>query len=152
MESVSEKEVQLCTFQLGKLQLGIDVLSVQEVIKCPSLTPVPLAPEAIEGLLNLRGQILTAIDLRRHFELPDDERANSEKMLIIVRSGSVEAALLVDSVGEVIEVTDETFEETTSNVPASVRPYILGVHKLDKLLLHLLDAKATASLVPSNTI
>ncbi len=141
--------IQLCTFRLGSLHLGIDVLSIQEVIKCPALTPVPLAPNAIEGLLNLRGQILTAIDLRRQFNLATDSEARSGKMLIIVRTRRIEAALLVDSVGEVIDVSEETFEETTANVPASVRPYIVGVHKLEKRLLHVLDAEATASLASS---
>lgn len=145
--------IQLCTFRLGSLHLGIDVLSVQEVIKCPALTPVPLAPQEIEGLLNLRGQILTAIDLRRQFSLAENEDIGNEgKMLIIVRTRNVEAALLVDSVGDVIDVNDESFEETTANVPASVRPYIIGVHKLEKRLLHVLDAEATASIVSSLTL
>lgn len=126
--------------------MGVDVLSVQEVIKCPSLTPVPLAPDSIEGLLNLRGQILTAIDLRRQFGLAGGDSSRAGKMLIIVRTGKVEAALLVDSVGEVIDVTEETFEEVASNIPATVRPYLVGVHKLEKRLLHVLDAEATASL------
>lgn len=144
--------MQLCTFRLGRLHLGIDVLRIQEVIKCPSLTPVPLAPAAIDGLLNLRGQILTAIDLRRLFNMVKEESISSGKMLIIVRTGKIEAALLVDSVGDVIDVTDDTFEETAANVPASVRPYILGVHKLEKRLLHVLDAEVTASLALSNSI
>ncbi|MDQ8184783.1 chemotaxis protein CheW [Pelagicoccus sp. SDUM812002] len=148
-----EKQIQLCTFRLGKLLLGIDVLSVQEVIKCPALTPVPLAPSEIEGLLNLRGQILTAIDLRRQFSLPEDAGANDgAKMLIIVRTRKVEAALIVDSVGDVIDVSDETFEQAAVNVPASVRPYIVGVHKLEKRLLHVLDAEATASISSSPTL
>lgn len=141
---------QLCTFSLGALRLGIDVLSVQEVIKSPALTPVPLAADEIEGLLNLRGQILTAIDLRRQFSLPRDPSERGDgKMLIIVRTSKVEAALVVDSVGDVIDVSDDTFEHTSANVPASVRPYIIGVHKLEKRLLHVLDAEATASLSTS---
>lgn len=145
--------IQLCTFRLGKLHLGVDVLSVQEVIKCPELTPVPLAPSEIKGLLNLRGQILTAIDLRRQFRLGDgSETEHLGKMLIIVRTNGIEAALLVDSVGDVLDVSDETFEETAANVPATVRPYILGVHKLEKQLLHVLDAEATASLASKQTL
>ncbi|MDQ8181254.1 chemotaxis protein CheW [Pelagicoccus sp. SDUM812005] len=148
-----DNSIQLCTFRLGSLHLGIDVLSVQEVIKCPALTPVPLAPAEIEGLLNLRGQILSAIDLRRQFRLPDDADEGTEgKMLIIVRTRTVEAALLVDSVGDVLDVSDDTFEETAANVPACVRPYIKGVHKLERTLLHVLDAEATASLSSTPTL
>lgn len=133
--------------------MGIDVLSIQEVIKCPALTPVPLAPSEIEGLLNLRGQILTAIDLGRQFRLREITGVSrSEKMLIIVRTATTEAALLVDSVGDVIDVSGETFEATAANVPATVRPYILGVHKLEKRLLHVLDAEATASLASTQTL
>lgn len=145
-----ENAIQLCTFRLGDLHLGLDVLSIQEVIKCPALAPVPLAPDSIEGLLNLRGQILTAIDLRRQLGLPRDSDPGFGKMLIIVRTRSVEAALLVDSVGEVLDVTDESFEETAANVPASVRPFLVGVHKLEKRLLHVLDAEAAASLAQNS--
>lgn len=145
-----ENTKQLCTFRLANLHLGLDVLAIQEVIKCPTLAPVPLAPECIEGLLNLRGQILTAIDLRSQLGLPRESRSNSGKMLIIVRTRSVEAALLVDSVGDVLDVTDESFEETTANVSPSVRPFLEGVHKLENSLLHVLNAEAAASLAPTS--
>lgn len=146
MNSVAEESLQLCCFKLGELHLGIDVLSVQEVIKERSLTPVPRAPEAVEGLLNLRGQIITAIDLRSRFNLPRSNEELPSKRLIIVDSAVSNAALLVDSVGEVVDVTSDTFEETTNNVPEEIQPFILGVHTLQGQILHVVDSVKVSSL------
>jgi len=146
VSNVIEETLQLCTFKLGDLLFGVDVLAVQEVIKDRSLTPVPKAPKTVEGLLNLRGQILTAIDLRRRLMLAEATEELPRKRLIIIRSASLNVALLVDSVGEVIDVTDETYEETAGSVPEEVRPFITGVHNLDGQILHLLDAVKTSTL------
>lgn len=131
--------VQLCTFQVAHLFLGLDVLTVQEVLRARELARVPLAPVNVEGLLNLRGQIVTAIDLRRRLGFPPRE-ADREPMFMIVRTDEGFLALLVDSVGDVIEVEDSTFEAAPDTLPPPIRNLITGVHKLPKRLLHVLDA------------
>ncbi len=136
---------QLCTFHVGGLFLGLDVLSVQEVIRSPELALVPLAPPTIQGLLNLRGQILTAIDLRRLLKLREPAQKIASPMLMILRTTNGSIALVVDSVGDVMEVSEETFEAPPDTVPAAVLSLIRGVHKLDGTLLHVLDAEATGS-------
>ena len=146
MTTAIEEAHQICTFRLGKLLLGVDVLAVQEVIKERSLTPVPRASRTVRGLLNLRGQILTAIDLRRRFMLPDATEELPKRRLIIVRRAAASVALLVDCVGDVVQVTNKTFEKTPGKVPEDVRPFILGVHNLNGQILHVIDAVKTSSL------
>ncbi len=136
---------QLCTFHVGRLFLGLDVLCVQEVIRSPELALVPLAPPTIRGLLNLRGQILTAIDLRRLLKLPAPRDPVTTAMLIILCTQHGQVALVVDSVGDVMELTEESFEPPPDTVPPAMRHLIAGVHKLDRALLHILDAEATGS-------
>lgn len=152
MSSVTEEVSQICTFKLGRLLFGVAVLAVQEVVKDRPLTAVPQAPETVKGLLNLRGQILVAIDLRKRLLLPEASEDLPSKRLIIVRSGEGSVALLVDSVGEVFEVTSETFEQMPGNLPQTVRPFIVGVHNVGGQILHLMDAEKTSTLSSRNRL
>ena len=102
------------------------------------MTKVPLAPEVVSGLINLRGQIVTAVDLRRRLELqPNPEGVAS--MNVVVRSEDGAVSLLVDEIGDVVEVEENTFEPPPETLRGSVRSMILGVHKLQDRLLHVLD-------------
>jgi purine-binding chemotaxis protein CheW len=140
---------QYCTFHVAGLFLGVDVLSVQEVLRATELARVPLAPATVEGLLNLRGQIVTTIDLRRRLSF-EPRAADAEPMFMIVHTADGYVALVVDSVGDVIEVNDETYEPTPETLPATARALVSGVHKLPGRLLHLLDATQAATL-PAHT-
>lgn len=139
---------QFCTFQVADLYLGLDVLTVQEVLRARELARVPLAPANVEGLLNLRGQIVTAIDLRRRLGFPL-RQADDPPMFMIVRTDDGFLALLVDSVGDVIEVDDATFEAAPDTLSSAMRALIAGVHKLPQRLLHILDARQAAA-VPAH--
>ena len=112
---------QLCTFRLADLYCGLDVLSVQEILKGRELTRIPLAPDSIEGLLNLRGQILTALDLREILALPP-RPADLAAMFMIVREGDSRLALLVVSVGDVLAVDESTFEPPPDTLPPPAPP------------------------------
>lgn len=136
---------QYCTFEVDSLFLGIDVLHVQEVMKSRDLAPVPLAHGAVQGLLNLRGQIVTAIDLRRRLELPP-RLENRRPMLVVARTDAGAVAFLVDAIGDVIDVAEDTFEPPPDTIRTTVRDLITGVHKLPKRLLHVLDAEHAADL------
>jgi purine-binding chemotaxis protein CheW len=133
---------QFCTFFVDNLFLGIDVQQVQEVIRYQEMTRIPLAPTAIRGLINLRGQIVTAIDLRCWMELPP--RPPTElPMNVVVRDGENAISLLVDRIGDVLEVDDELFEPPPATVRANVRGMIRGAYKQpDRLLLVLDTARA----------
>ena len=129
---------QYCTFFLDELFLGVNVLDVQEVIKFQSMTLVPLASRVVSGLINLRGQIVTAIDLRRRLEL-DDREEGIPPMNVVVRTDHGLVSLLVDDIGDVLEVSDDTFEPPPPTMKGVARELISGVHKLDGHLLLLLD-------------
>ena len=111
---------------------------VQEVIRCQEMTRVPLVPVVIRGLINLRGQIVLAIDLRRRLGM--EGRAESElPMNVVVRTEEGAVSLLVDEIGDVLEVAEDRFEPPPGNAPSEVRDMILGVYKLDQKLMHVLD-------------
>lgn len=131
---------QLCTFHVDSLYLGIEVKQVQEVIRYQRMTRVPLAPGAVSGLINLRGQIVTALDLRRRLGLPP--RSTSEQpMNVVVRDGENGVSLLVDRIGDVVEVDDELFEPPPLTVPKALRGLIRGAYKLSDRLLLVLDSE-----------
>jgi purine-binding chemotaxis protein CheW len=136
---------QYATFFLGKLFLGVEVLKVQEVIRYQEMTRVPLAPNMVQGLINLRGQIVTAIDLRRRLELP----ALAEDRLpmnVVVRTDDGAVSLLVDEIGDVVEIEDETYERPPQTLTGVARELITGVYKLKEKLLLILDTERTVSL------
>lgn len=133
---------QMCTFVLDRLLFAVEVERVQEVIRYQDATPVLTAPDAIAGLINLRGQIVTAIDLRRRIGLREREQ-DARPMNIVVRSGEGAVSLLVDEIGEVVEVDPESFEPLPETVTGSMRTTTSGVYKLEQALLHALDLTAT---------
>jgi purine-binding chemotaxis protein CheW len=133
---------QLCTFTLGDQCFGVEVMQVQEVIRYQPMTRVPLAHRVVHGLINLRGHIVTAIDLRRRLELPD-RPADRLPMNIVVRTDDGAISLLVDEVGEVVEVGESQWERPPETLIGVARSLIPGAYKLeDKLLLILDTARA----------
>jgi purine-binding chemotaxis protein CheW len=132
--------LQFCTFYLDKLLFGVELKGVQEVLRSLDVTQVPLAPDVVSGLINLRGQIVTAIDLRRRLEL-EPVAPGIESMNIVVRSDDGAVSLLVDEIGDVVEVEESTFEPPPETLRGKVRSVILGVHKLEQRLMHVLDTE-----------
>jgi purine-binding chemotaxis protein CheW len=132
---------QFCTFFLNGFFFGVEVLKVQEIIRYQQMTMVPLAPDMIEGLINLRGQIVTAIDLRRRMNF--EERAVSAElpMNVVVRTVEGAVSLLVDEMGDVIEVDEASFEPSPATLRGVARDMIRGVYKLKDRLLLILDTE-----------
>jgi purine-binding chemotaxis protein CheW len=135
---------QFCTFHVENLFLGIEVQQVQEVIRYLEMTHVPLAAPAVSGLINLRGQIVTAIDLRCRLGMPL-RKSGERAMNVVVRDGDHAVSLLVDRIGDVLELDDELFERPPSTVNASIRELILGAYKLPGKLLLVLDTTRAVS-------
>ncbi len=135
---------QFCTFYVDNLFLGIDVQQIQEVIRYQSMTRVPLSAAAISGLINLRGQIVTAIDLRCRLALPL-RNPDVSPMNVVVRDGENAVSLLVDRIGDVLEVDEELFELPPSTVRSEVRGLIVGAYKLPERLLLVLDTQRVLS-------
>lgn len=131
---------QFCTFYLESYFFGVELRDVREVLQPLGLTEVPLAPHAVRGLMNLRGQIVMAVDLRRQLGLPE-RPANQPAMNVIVRSGEDAVSLLVDEIGDVVEASDDSFEPPPETLRGALRSVIRGVHKLEKQLMHVLDTE-----------
>lgn len=136
---------QYCTFLVADLYFGIDVRRVQEVLRSQEVTPVPQAPAVIEGLINLRGQIVPAVDMRRRLGLPP-RTPGWDPMNMVVRTEEGAASLLVDEIGDVLDVDGAAFEPVPDNLPAEQRELIRGVCKLRDRLLLVLDAERTLEL------
>jgi purine-binding chemotaxis protein CheW len=136
---------QFCTFFLDGLRFGVDVQKVQEVVPYQEMTRVPLAPPTVRGLLNLRGQIVTGIDLRRRLDLADRPAA-SLPMNLVLRGEDNPVSFLVDKIGEVIEVQADTCERPPETLQGRVRELIQGVYPLPDELLLVLDTTKTLDL------
>ncbi len=135
---------QYATFFVDGFFFGIEVVKVQEVLRYQEMTRVPLAPGVVEGLINLRGQIVTAIDMRRRLGLrPRPEGKLPMSMVVRTPEGAV--SMLVDEIGDVLEVDSETFERPPDNLRGVARELICGVHKLKDRLLLVLDTDLAIS-------
>ena len=135
---------QYCTFYLGKHFFGVEVEKVQEILRYQNITRMPLAPPSIRGLINLRGQIVTAVDLGLLLGLLNTgNRENQLPINVVVRTDAGEASLLVDEIGDVQEVGQESFEEVPETLEGIARDLIRGVHKLENQLLLVLDTEKT---------
>ena len=130
---------QFCTFFVGELFLGIEVTRIQEVLRDWMITPVPTANPAIRGLINLRGQIITAVDLRACFQIPDRDRDAPPTTILVLDGGKELLSLIVDRSGDVLEVEDEYFEEPPDTLKSESRRLIQGAFKLEHSLLLVLD-------------
>lgn len=128
----------LVTFTLDGHLYGVDVASVQEVLRGQPQTRIPLAPDSVAGLINLRGQVLSAVELRARLGLPD-RAADQEAMLVVVRIAGETIALLVDSIGAVIDVDEEQFELPPDTLTGPSREFLHGAYKLEDRLLLALD-------------
>lgn len=129
---------QYCTFYVDDLFFGVEVLRVQEVIRFQAMTRVPLADEVVSGLINLRGQIVTAIDLRRRLARPD-RPADQRPMNVVLRSADSTVSLLVDRIGDVLEPPADTYEAPPETLSGVARQFVHGVYKLPGQLLLILD-------------
>ena len=136
---------QFTTFTLDGHLFGVEVETVQEVIRYQEMTRVPLAPGAIGGLIKLRGQVITALDPRPPPGMP--QRAEGQlPMDVVVRTEGGAVSLLVDQIGEVIETDATHFEQPPDTVTAQARDLIRGAYKLDRTLLLALDVPRTVEL------
>ena len=140
---------QFCTFFLDGHVFGTPVSKVQEVIQYQEMTWVPLAPEVVRGLINLRGQIVSAIDLRTRLGFPE-RSCDKKPMNVVVRTNDGAVSLLVDEIGDVIEVEEEAFEAPPETLQGFAREVVRGVYKLSGKLLLALDIDRIVDLADLN--
>ena len=141
---------QFCTFFLDGLFFGVEVQKVQEVIRYQGMTEVPLAPPVIGGLINLRGQIVTAIDLRKRLLLQPRPETDLP-MNVVVRSADGAVSLLVDEIGDVVEVEEANYEATPDTLQGIGHELLRGVYKLKDRLLLLLDTERAIDIAAAAT-
>ncbi|MEP7054346.1 MAG: chemotaxis protein CheW [Actinomycetota bacterium] len=135
--------IQFSTFLLAGQLYGIEVDSVHSVRKFQPLTEVPLAPPSVAGLINMRGQVTTAIDMRVRLELPARE-ADSTPMNVVVKSDDGLVSLLVDSIGDVIDTSPDQFDQVPESIQGAARDLVVGAYTMpDGQLLLALDAART---------
>ncbi len=142
------ESAQFCTFLVGGRLFGVDVTRVQEVIRYQEMTRVPLASAVISGLINLRGQIVTAIEMRARLGLPS--RPSGElPMNVVVRTAEGPVSLLVDEIGDVLEMDDRSLERVPETMSADAKELVSGVHKLERQLLLVLDTDRAVNVTGS---
>lgn len=148
-EKKSSSTKQYSTFYIGERLYGIDVMQVQEVTRTLPITRIPLSPNYVKGLINLRGQIATAIGLRNLFELSD--AANETQMNVVCRMDGVLLSFLVDKIGDVVEVDESSFEPPPDTIPESVKRFMHGVYKTAGPILSIIEVdKITTALNKKN--
>lgn len=128
------------TFVLDGDLYGVDAREVQEVIRYQTMTEVPLAPAEVSGLINLRGQVVVAIDLRERLGLPPRPEGQLP-MNVVVRTEDGALSFLVDEIGDVLHVDDSALAETPPTLVADGREFIAGVYTLENELLLALDVE-----------
>jgi purine-binding chemotaxis protein CheW len=130
--------MQFCTFYLGKSLFGVAVLEVQEVVRQHEITTVPLAPGVVRGLINLRGSIVSTIDMRRVLRM-DPVADESQSINVITRVAGGLVSLLVDQIGDVIEVAEDRFDPVPPTLGSELRHIIAKVSTLPQNLLMILN-------------
>ncbi len=136
--------LQLVTFHVGDEEFGVDILAVREINRMMEITRVPHAPVFVEGVINLRGQVIPVVDLRTRFQLDAVEHDKSTRIVVVELSEKV-VGFLVDSVSEVLRVPRDLIEPPPPIVGSIDSEYIQAVVKLDDRLLILLDLQKLLS-------
>ena len=135
-----ERLMQLVGFVIGKELFGVDILMVQEIIRETPITPIPNSPDFIEGVINLRGNIIPVIDLRKRLNLRDMTAPEGQIWIMILNVNGRITGFIVDSVTQVLKVPSNSIKPPPDIVVSGLQSqYITGVCRIDKRLLILLD-------------
>jgi purine-binding chemotaxis protein CheW len=137
-EQLSGEFVKVVSFHLGSEEYGVDIAQVQEIIRMVEITHVPRAPHFMEGVINLRGQLIPIIDLRTRFAMPRADTTKSTR-IVVTEIGSKRVGIVVDSVSEVLNIPLEQVEDAPDMIAGVGTEYIQGVGKVGDRLIILLD-------------
>jgi purine-binding chemotaxis protein CheW len=136
------EELQLVVFQLGEEEFGVDIMSVQEIIKMTNITRIPQTPPYVRGVINLRGKIIVVIDLGMRLDITSKEETDEHSRIIVVEINDLVVGMMVDSVSEVMRLPKSNIEPAPSVIATKIgAEYLQGVGKVDDRLLILLDLK-----------
>jgi purine-binding chemotaxis protein CheW len=138
IQQLSGEVVQVVSFRLGGEEYGVDIAQVQEIIRMVEITHVPRAPHFMEGVINLRGQLIPIIDLRTRFGMSRSAPTKSTR-IVVTEIGNKRVGIVVDSVSEVLNIPIENVEGAPEMVAGVGTEYIQGVGKLGERLIIMLD-------------
>lgn len=127
------------TIMIGDQMFGIPILQVQDVLGEQKVTRVPLAPKAVAGSLNLRGRIVTAVDVRTCLDMPDREKHASRPMSVVVEEQGELYSLMIDKVGDVLSLSEKDYEKNPATLDPQWRNICQGIYRLKGRLLVVLD-------------
>jgi len=142
---MANDEIQVVLFSLSEALYGADVHQVREVREVREITPVPYAPPYVEGVTNLRGEVIPVIDLKKRFNIAENKESKNKIMLVVQGEDKKVIGVIVDSVMEVISISQSDIERTPDILSMSNSNYILGVAKRGEDLIILLDLKRIVS-------
>ena len=138
------KEVQLVTFRLGTEEYGINIMQVQEIIRLPAIVWVPKAPSFVEGVINLRNEVIPVIDLAKRLGVSSEDRTDASRVVIANICDNL-VGLVVDSVSEVMRIQTDDIEPLPNVMTSANGRFLKGIAKLDDRLIILLDIESTLS-------
>lgn len=138
VDSTNKGETQLVVFMMNEEEFACDINNVREVVKMLKVTPLPSSKEFIEGVINMRGEVIPVIDLRKRFGLGEGER-NEANRIIITEMGSQMFGLIVDAVSEVARLSNEQIQEAPAQVAGGKTELIKGVGKINDRMIIILD-------------
>lgn len=147
--SIENERRQYSTFYIADNLYGIDVMKVQEITKALPMTSVPLAPHYVRGLINLRGQISTAISLKDLLKINHND--GIDMMNVVCRLNDILISFLVDKIGDVLELEEKDFEHVPDTVPESIKQFVSGVYKIPGQLLTVIDTEKIAEKIIEET-
>ncbi|HHY78394.1 MAG TPA: purine-binding chemotaxis protein CheW [Clostridiales bacterium] len=131
-------ELQFVVFRLGKEEYGVNIMQVKEIVTYKEPTKVPNTPDFIEGIINLRGQIIPIVSLKKRFNI-SGESINDETRIIVMNLDSKQVGFIVDAASEVRTISEEDIENAPDIVAGIERKYITGIGKIGEKILILLD-------------
>ena len=136
------ERVKYATFFLSGIYFGLPAIQVQEVLECLDVVQVPLAPAALPGIINLRGQIIPVLDLGRRLDLPANQNQSREQSrMMVIRTEECPVSMLIDHVGEILDVDSTCFEKPAETLKSTIRAVTTHVCRLDERLLLILDGE-----------
>ncbi|MEI0581323.1 chemotaxis protein CheW [Brachyspira pilosicoli] len=133
-----ENSINLVTFRLGNNEYAIDIMQAKEIIKMEKITLIPNAPNYVEGVINLRGNIIPIVDLKKRFNLEENE-GEKNTGIIIVKIDDVDMGIIIDAISKVVSISNSNIQPPPPMLSGIGQKYIKGVAKLEDKLLVVLD-------------
>ena len=137
----SVREPQFCTLRVGELLIGVDIRRVDEINRHLDVTPVPLAPKCVRGVINLRGEVVTVVDLRTVLGLAPNAPASGTHNVVVHWRGE-QIGLVADGIGDVLTIRSDAVDRLPANFPPATARFFQGVFRLPTELLLVLDVDA----------